>query len=267
MKVAKRTQIQLYSLFFTFALLLPLSVLKSQESKTEQVPKEFPKEVMQKILLFTDGRPVIYKGRSKSGWIEVHSFVVEGGGVIEVDAETNEVTSAFYRSPQKPGPKISLDEAFEKVKVWLMQRGVSLEGWKLERKEVLPMRYAFRWVKRSPEGVRLLSLIDIFTEFDGSITSFNRIDRPVKISLKPKVSKDEAIKIAINEAERSFKTKLSNFKVIGQQLLVWFNKKGEQELYWEVSLEGEGKEEPYKHHNQTIVWINAHTSEVVRVMW
>lgn len=267
MKVTRRTQTQLYSLLLAFMLLLIHSVLKSQESKMEQVPKEFPKEVMQKILLFTDGRPVIYKGRSKSGWIEVHSFVVEGGGVIEVDAETNEVTSAFYGFPKKPGPKISLDEAFEKVKAWLMQRGVSLEGWKLERKEALPMGYTFEWVKRSPEGVRLLSLMNVFTDFDGSIISFDRIDRPVKISLKPKISKEEAIKIAIKEAEQSFKTKLSNFKVIGQQLLVWFNKKGKQELYWEVSLKGEGKEEPYKHHNQTIVWINAHTGEIVRMMW
>lgn len=192
---------------------------------------------------------------------------MEGGGVIEVDAETNEVTTAFYRIPQKPGPKISLEEALERVKMWLTQRGVALEGWILERKEALPMMYAFRWVKRSPEGIRLLSLMYVFTDFDGSVTLFDQIDRSVKVSLKPKVSKEEAISIEIKEAKRSFEAKLSNFKVIGQQLLVWFNKKGEQELYWEVSLEGEEKEEPYKHHNRTIVWVNAHTGEVVRVMW
>lgn len=262
-----KTQIQFYSLFLIFVLLLTYSVLKSQESKTEQMPKELVKEVIPKILLFTDGRSVIYKGRSKSGWIEVHSFIVEGGGVIEVDAETNEITSVFYGIPKQPGPKISLEEAFEKVKIWLAQKGVSLEGWVLERKEALTMGYTFEWVKRSPEGVRLLSLMNVFTEFDGSVISFDRIDRPVKISLRPKVIKEESIKIAIKEAERSFKEKLINFKVIKQQLLVWFNRKGEQELYWEISLIGEGKEEPYKHHNQTIIWINAHTGEIVRVMW
>lgn len=267
MKVTRRAQTKFGLFLIACTLPLTITILKSQESKMRQMPKEPPKEMMQKVLLFTDGRPVIYKGSSKSGHIDVHVFIVEDGGVIQVDAETGEVEYVFFGFPKKPGVRIGLEEAFEKVKTWLTQRGVSLEGWILERKEVLPMMYAFGWVKRSPEGVRLLSLMDVFTAFDGSITSFSRIDRPVKISLKPKISKEEVTKIAIEVANRSFKAKLSNFKIMKQELLIWFNKKGEQELYWEILLEGEGKEEPYKHHNQTIIWINAHTGEVVRVMW
>lgn len=267
MKVTRRTQTKFSYSFIACILLLIITILKSQEDKIEKTLKEPSKEIQQKALMFTEGRSAIYKGLSKLGYIDVHVFFVERGGVVAVDAETGEVTYAFYGIPKKPGPKISLEEALKKVTTWLTKKSVSLEGWILERREALPMMYAFRWVKRSPEGIRLLSLIDVSTDFDGSVISFSRIDRPVKISLKPKVNKEEVIKIAVKAAEESFKENLRNFKVMKQELLVWFNKKGEQELYWEILLEGEGKIEPYKHHNQTIIWINAHTGEVVRVMW
>lgn len=215
-----------------------------------------PKNIVQQALRFANGQQISFQGRIKKAWQECYMFTGEVG-YIYVDAVTGQVTAAFYKlsTPSKE-KQIDLEEAEKTVKLWLKEKGVTLDGWILEERKVydrgdVGKEYKFHWAKRSPKGVRLPCVLWVNIRGDGTISSFLRIERNTEVSLEPSIRMEEAMKIAIKAAG------LSQAKLTRKELFVWFNEKGQQELWWEIELQGNA--------SQRTVIINADTGEVIAV--
>lgn len=205
----------------------------SQKTASQQPPEHIIKEALR----FAEGRKFsIPKRKSRSAWKEYYAFIGEKV-YIEVDAITGKVTFVLYSAP---GPLISkeklidIDEIERRLKAWLDEKGIDLKGWNLESRKVFDERIQFEWTKRSPKGVRLPSVLSVnvwVSDKGVEIDSIFFVDRPVEVSLEPIIQEEEAMKIATEAA------KLRQPKVVGKELSVWFNEKGQQELRWEVTLE------------------------------
>ena len=89
---------------------------------------------------------------------------------------------------------------------------------------------------------------------DGAIRYFWRVERETEIPLKPLVNTEKAIEIAMQAA----KLAQGRVRVTRRHLRVWFNEKGQQCLWWEITLQGDDL--------QRKVILNAYTGELVAVL-
>ena len=211
-----------------------------------------PEQVVKEVLRFAEGRRFSFRGKRKSTWQECYVFI--GDTVyIEVDAVTRKVTYVLYSEPYPVISKeklTNIDEIEKKLKFWLKEKGIDIEGWNLEKREVFGERIFFDWSKRSPNGVRLPCVlsVNIWVNDNVKIASLYWVERKTEVSLEPTIKEEEAIKIAMKAA------KFSQAKVVKRDIIIWFNDKGRQELWWIIELE-ENK------IRKTSV-INAHTGEI-----
>lgn len=231
-----------------------LLVIRPQEGWSQKPSSQKPPErIVKETLRFAEGRKFSFRGKIKSAWRECYVFI--GDTVhIEVDAVTEKITLVLY---SKPYPLISkekltdIDKIEKRVKSWLKERGVDLEGWNLEGKRIFGERIFFDWAKRSPKGVRLPCVlsVNVWVSTEGvGISSLSWIERVTEVSLEPAIKEEEAIKIATEAA------KFSQARVVGRDLYVWFNEEGRQELWWRVILE--------ENEIRKTVVINAHTGKI-----
>lgn len=236
-----------------------LLILGLQEGWSQKPTPQQPSErIVKEVLRFAEGRKFSFRRRIKETWQECYVF--SGDNVrIEVDAVTEKVTYVLYSEPY---PLISkerltnIDEIEKKLKSWLKEKGIDLEGWNLEKREIYGERIFFNWAKRSPKGVGLPCVlsVNVWVSVEGvEIGSIHWIERPVEVSLKPTIKEEEAIKIAIEAA------KFSKAKVVKRDLYVWFGEGGRQELWWDITLE-ENK------IRRTVV-INAHTGKIKAIYY
>lgn len=212
--------------------------------------------VVQRVARFADGYSLSFQGKVKMGWQECWVFT-GGKACIYVDAVTGQVTAAFYSPPATSAEKIGLKEAKARAETWLTERGISLARWLLEEEKVydrgsLGKEYVFCWVKRSPKGIRLPCILKVAISEDGTIRQFWKVERVVRISLEPSIDVARAIKIAAKASG------LTSFQTTRQELRVWFDQAGKQQLWWDITLQGGELERR--------VILNAHTGEVIAVL-
>lgn len=217
-----------------------------------------PSQIVQQALSFADGHPLIFQGKTKIAWQECYVFAGDVGSIY-VDTLTGKVTAAFYKLSMPKGEQITQEEAEKKVMSWLTERGITLKGWILEERKLYDRgsagkEYVFRWVKRLSEGIYLPCVLEVAVGEDGTIRSFWRIERETEIPLKPLIKAEKATEIAMQAS----KFVQGRVKVIRRDMRVWFNEKGKQCLWWEITLQKD------KLWRQVI--LNAHTGELVAVL-
>ena len=223
-----------------------------------QKPVLPPSNIVQQALRFTEGHPLAFQGKAKIAWQECYIFSGDIGSIY-VDTLTGQVTAAFYKLSMTRREQITQEKAEREVKSWLMERGITLSGWILEERRVYDRgsagkEYVFRWVKRSPEGIYLPCILKVVVGEDGAIRYFWRVERETEIPLKPLVNTEKAIEIAMQAA----KLAQGRVRVTRRHLRVWFNEKGQQCLWWEITLQGDDL--------QRKVILNAYTGELVAVL-
>lgn len=217
-----------------------------------------PSNIVQQALRFADGYPLAFQGKAKIAWQECYIFSGDIGNIY-VDTLTGQVTAAFYKLSVPRGEQITQEEAEKKAKFWLMEHGITLSGWILEERRLYDRgsagkEYVFRWAKRSPEGIYLPCILKVAVGGDGAIRYFWRVERETEIPLKPLVKAEKAIEIAVQAG----KLAQGRVRVTRKHLRVWFNEKGHQCLWWEITLrEGD---------LQRQVILNAHTGELVAAL-
>lgn len=217
-----------------------------------------PSNIVQQALRFADGHSLAFQGKAKIAWQECYIFLGDIGSIY-VDTLTGQVTAAFYKLSVPRREQITQEEAEKKAKSWLMEHVITLSGWILEDRRVYDRgsagkEYAFRWVKRSPEGIYLPCILKVTVGEDGAIRYFWRVERKTEIPLKPFIKMEKAIEIAMQAA----KPAQGKVMVTRRHLRVWFNEKGQQCLWWEITL----REGDLQHQ----VILNAHTGELVAVL-
>jgi hypothetical protein len=203
-------------------------------------------------------QPLAFRGKKKIGWQECYIFIRDGERIY-VDTITGQVTAAFYPFPLMPpeGRKIDVDTAKVHIQKWLSKRGVSWTEWILAEQKVYDRgsagrEYVFTWIKRSPQGIRLPCLMKIAIGEEGRVHSFRRIERDLEVSLIPSIEANEAMEIA-GKAVGWIQPKIER-----QELRVWFDEEGKQQLWWELRLRKDG--------NQRTVILNAHTGKVITIL-
>lgn len=223
-----------------------------------QKPVLPPPNIVQEALRFANGHSLAFQGRARIAWQECYVFSGDIGNIY-VDTLTGQVTAAFYKLSVLRGEQITQEEAEKKAKSWLTEQGITLGGWTLEERSVYDRgsagkEYVFQWVKRSPKGIYLPCILKVAVREDGAICYFWRVERETEIPLKPLVKTEKAIEIA-TQAARLAQGKV---RVTRKHLRVWFNEKGQQCLWWEITLqEGDLRQQ---------VILNAHTGELVAVL-
>ena len=269
----KKCLVLFYCVIFILCMTKQSVILFAQPTRKETQQEKFPEEVLSKVLFFVNSSSVSYYGKSRFGGWNVYVFIGQNGELIHVDEETKEVSLVIYKLKNiSTQQRISIEEAKNIVIKWLTERKIQLKEWMLEEQGIYKAgnlnRYQFKWVKKTPKGIYLPCLLSVNIMDNGEILSFSRIERPVTISLEPKVSEEEAIKVSLKEVKQKFEEKLTQFRLINKKLFVWFHHNtGKQQLYWEIELEGIGEKEPYKHHNRVNVRIDAHTGEIIAMIW
>jgi len=236
--------------------LLLVAFYGTGQSQTSAPP---PLEIFQEASRFVNGHPLNFRGRVKIAWQECYLFVGDIGSIY-VDTQTKQVTAVFYKLSTSNGEKLTQEEAFKKVKSWLIERKVNLDSWILEEQKTYDRgsagkEYVFRWVKCSSEGIILPCILKVVISEDGVIRSFWRIEREVVIPLKSFIKAEKAIEIAIQASGFA----QGKVKIMKKQLRVWFNDKGQQCLLYEIMLQKEDK-----------LWrqviLNAHSGEVMAIL-
>lgn len=216
-------------------------------------------DVLTQVKEWVGGEPR-RSGKVTLGMWEVEVYTTPGGRAF-VDPSSKKIVMALIR-PKEFGTEareIKMSEALARAHQWMEQRGVSLEGWTAEGKYLFHRgsagkEYMFYWTKDSPEGVQLPCLMSIAISGRGEVICWSQIEKPVTISLHPKISSNEAVVKAQSVTDTTYQP------VVPPKLKVWFRDK-QQVLWWEVALCPVGARD-----RKAIVLINAHTGGVTDVL-
>jgi len=129
-------------------------------------------------------------------------------GYISVDAFTGKISHFSSPKPGKLDSKINKDKPLE-IAISIAQENqtdLKRKGFHFEKeKHSLPGYYRFSWELVDPEAqIKLPHCVDIMVGFNGEIFEYNESFIPITISLTPKITKDEAEKIAISDIVKRF---------------------------------------------------------------
>jgi alpha-tubulin suppressor-like RCC1 family protein len=176
----------------------------------------------------------------------VGMFVIEGPQLA--------VVQAVFDPARQPGPhSISKRQAMKRAVTFAARHATSLAGLQLRLADVTTVEtsreFEFLWQARS-KGVWLPSTVGITIRGDGSIASYIRDVRRVRVPLTPKVSRRRAVQVARRIAGASAGT---TARVT--ELTVRDFRPGVQKLVWIVSLTPTSGQIL----SGTIVWVDAET--------
>lgn len=222
--------------------------------KQEAIPQDISERVAQWL-----GENPVAKGKTSLGWLELEVYSAKSGQVF-IEPKSGRFVMMSIRPKQLDArtlKDVGMEEALKYALRWMEQRGIDLQGWKLEERRRYDrgsagIEYMFTWHKYSVEGVQLPSLMRLVVSGDGTINFWLCIDEPVKISLKPKISEREVLLKAQSIAGLKYKQALQ------PRLRVWFHGK-QQQLWWEVIVRNPLDADK----DWRVVIINAHTGELV----
>jgi hypothetical protein len=239
------------NLVFVFLIYIVILISWSKFGNTQGISVNILKQIEEWL-----GEKSTFKKHYSLGWLEVDVYSARNGDIF-VDSDSKEIIGISFRLKQsKAMSDLGMNKCLECAIQWMEQRGISTNGWRLEEKRRYErgngrIEYMFTWFKYSPERVLMPSFMKVLISGEGTVNYWFRIDKPISISLVPKVSEEEAILKAQSIVGKQFKIERRPI------LRVWFRNK-KQELWWEVVLKSFEK--------KIIIIINAHSGELIDII-
>ena len=170
-----------------------------------------------------------YKSQCKLAWMNC-LFFKSNDCVMYVDSVAEKPTLVLYTKTIDESREYKIyDEIKEAALDFLSEHAIDIKDCILSEKTYdrgsSNKEYLFSWHKQNETGVQLPYRINIVVNNYGDVTELSVIDRPVEISLEPKISDDEClskIKTKISDEDMILKSKTTFVKIgmDGKQKLV-----------------------------------------------
>jgi len=221
------------------------------------------------------GEEIVWTARNATTKLHRAAIGLSGPwGFAHVDSETGLLLSVLRRRTggrnSEGDPRISSEEDAERVaRAFLSRAGIAMDStWSLVRREYITRgeaqdgsrEYVLEW-RRFFEGIQLPAFIVVWVDADtGQIYDYGLLDDPVRVSLKPSVTPEQAVAIVVrHEGWRHYTVESVRPVVSSAPEPPW-----RQRLVWRVAVRNRDATE--HRLRQVEADVDTTTGEVVRIL-